>query len=313
MLRLKAVVLGFTGALMFAAGAQAADTALRPAPLDYVLRGSTYAGEPAAAPPRFLPEWPVYRRWQGFYLGGTLGIGSSGMDFSNGTASLIAYILRNDVVGNHVVDWTTLGKVDPTQQTFGGFVGYNAQFDGNIVVGGEFNYSHAIGNGFFGSSADAMTRQFNDDAVAPAGHHYFYTATVASSASARLTDYATARARAGWVVDRFMPYAFVGAAVGQVDVVRSATVSYVRHDVPDNVAPPAPPITPDPDFFFGPQTNSAQKKGAFAYGYAVGLGVDVAVLPNVFVRAEYEFVQFAAVENVKLYVQSGRIGAGVKF
>jgi hypothetical protein len=42
MLRLKAVVLGFTGALVFTAGAQAADAAWRPAPTDYsVLRGST--------------------------------------------------------------------------------------------------------------------------------------------------------------------------------------------------------------------------------------------------------------------------------
>ena len=64
MLRLKAVVLGFTGALAVTASAQAADPAWRP---DYsVLRGSTYDGEPAAAPPRFLPEWPVNRRWSGF-------------------------------------------------------------------------------------------------------------------------------------------------------------------------------------------------------------------------------------------------------
>jgi len=234
----------------------------------------------------------------------------------NGTRSLIDYILRNDVVGTHVSGWTTLSKVGDTKGIYGGFVGYNSQWDGNLIIGLEANYSRALSGGVGGSAADSMTRVFQDDAQAPAQHHYFYTATVSSSAKANIVDFATARARAGVVIDRFLPYAFAGAAVGRIDVVRSATVSYNRHDIPDSVpvtTPPTPPITPEADYNFGPQTRGVNRKGVFAYGYTGGLGIDIALLPNVFVRAEWEYVQFFPVQDFKIHLNTARIGVGIKF
>ena len=47
-----------------------------------------------ARPPRYVPAAPVYRRWEGFYVGGQLGRTGAGIDFGNGTASLTSYILR---------------------------------------------------------------------------------------------------------------------------------------------------------------------------------------------------------------------------
>src|SRR5690349_10778128 len=109
MLRYKAVVLGFAGAFVATASAQAADKAWGPPPIDYsVLRGSHYDGEPTAAPPRFLPEWPVNRRWQGFYFGGQMGRDWVGADFHNATRSQISYILANTELQNEVSGWTTL-------------------------------------------------------------------------------------------------------------------------------------------------------------------------------------------------------------
>ena len=238
------------------------------------------------------------------YLGGHAGYTSPASTSGRGTASLIDYILRNDIVGDHVAGWTTLSKTDANTSIFGGFVGYNFQAD-ELVLSAEANYSRLISKGLSVSAADSMTRLFGDDAQAPAGHHYFYTATVSSSASAQITDFATARARAGVVIDRFLPYAFVGAAVGRVDTIRSATVSYTRQDIPDSVTPPTPPITPQPDYNFGPQTRNDRKDGAYAYGYTAGLGIDVAVMPNVFVRAEWEYVQFTPVQDFNITPQHG--------
>ena len=210
----------------------------------------------------------------------------------------------------HVAGWTTLSKVEGTKQMYGGFVGYNAQWEGDFILGAELNYSRFLSGGLYGSSIDLMTRQFSDDAEAPAQHHYFYTASVTSSASARITDYATARARAGFVFDRLLPYAFVGGALGRVDIVRSATVSYTRQDIPDNVVPA---ITPLPTFNFGPQTKSEQQKDAIAYGFTTGVGVDFAVTQNVFVRAEYEYIGFLPVHDFKIRIGTGRLGVGIKF
>jgi opacity protein-like surface antigen len=49
------------------------------------------------------------------------------------------------------------------------------------------------------------------------------------------------------------------------------------------------------------------------FGFNVGVGVDVALTPSVFLRAEYEYVQFAPVANLIVDVNSVRAGAGFKF
>jgi opacity protein-like surface antigen len=281
-----------------------------------VLRGSAvpaYEGEPVAIPPRFVPGSPIYRRWEGVYFGGQLGIANAGLDLSNSTQGDVASILRNDVVGTHVSGWTTLARIGATQGTYGGFVGYNSQWDGNLIVGMEANYNRILSRGLGGSATDSTTANFNDDTGAPATHHYFYNTTVTSNASAQITDYATARLRAGFIMDRFMPYAFIGAAIARMDIVRNATVSYVRHDIPDATTPPTPPITPEADFVFGPRSHGINRKGVFAYGYAGGLGFDYAILPNLFVRAEWEYVQLFEVDQFKIHLNSGRVGVGVKF
>jgi opacity protein-like surface antigen len=276
-----------------------------------VLRGSadTYRGEPVALPPRYEPAAPVYRRWEGFYVGGHIGRTGAGVDFGNSTAPLTSYLLRNDVVGPHVDGWSALPKEDTNQSSYGGFIGYNSQWDGNLILGAEANYNRIVSGGLNSSAADSIRREFRDDTQAPAQHHYYYDTTVSTSASARITDFATMRARAGIVMDRFLPYAFAGAAVGRVDVSRSATVFYTGRDAPDNVLPPLGQLPPAP--FSG--TRSESRNGVFAYGYTAGLGLDVIVFPNVFLRAEWEYVQFFPVQDIKIHLNTARVGVGIKF
>ena len=84
-----------------AAPASAAD----PGPFSDILRGSDV---PRARP--YQPGTPTYVRWDGLYFGGQLGRTEAGADFSSGVQSLVAYILRNDIVADHVAGWSTLGK-----------------------------------------------------------------------------------------------------------------------------------------------------------------------------------------------------------
>ena len=46
---------------------------------------------------------------------------------------------------------------------------------------------------------------------------------------------------------------------------------------------------------------------------SAGLGMDVALLPNMFLRGEWEFVAFAAVGGIRSNINTGRVGVGVKF
>ena len=130
-------------------------------------------------------------------------------------------------------------------------------------------------------------------------------------------DIVTARARFGWAADRWLPYAFVGAAVG-----RAESLSLASLDVRKAITPP--PTTdafgntvPQPQGPFNPvslpRNPQFEARSMFAYGYTAGLGVDFAVTTNVFLRAEWEFVQFLAINDVRVNMNSGQVGVGVKF
>ena len=277
---------------------------------DAVLRG-TYGDRPAVQP-RYVPGPPVRYPWDGWYFGAHAGYTNAGFDLGNATASLLDHLLRDTVVGQHVTAWTILESGSSSRVSYGGFIGKNIQLD-DLVIGFEASYNVVSGGVGF-SSIDTIGRSFNDDAGAPPNHHFIYNVTVGSNASARLTDYGTARVRAGVVLDNFLPYVFAGGAIGRVNVTRSATVAGVRVDVPDVVPPEdGGPIAPLPPAPFGPDSRGESRDGVIAYGYTAGLGLDIALMPNVFVRAEWEFIHFAPVMDVDIYVNTVRAGVGVKF
>jgi opacity protein-like surface antigen len=288
------------GALVFgwSANALAAD------PLGDVLRGSE---TPTPAGPYYRPATPVYFRWEGLYFGGQVSYTEAGTDFGDTLASTVANLLRNDIVGPHVVGWTLPPKRLQTLTSFGAFAGYNMQWD-DAILGVELNYNRINVNQ---TSADTQGPfVFNDDTGAPATHHFFYSATVTGSANLKLTDYGTVRMRGGWEWNRLLPYAFAGLAVGRATLTRSVTVSYTSTDIPDASLPP---ITPLPNLTYGPQTRSDVINNRVIFGYAGGIGIDAMVMSNVFLRAEWEYVQFLSLGDAKLHMNTVRVGAGVKF
>jgi len=60
-------------------------------------------------------------------------------------------------------------------------------------------------------------------------------------------------------------------------------------------------------------SNSAGQTNALLYGFSVGGGLDWALTQNIFLRGEFEFVQFAPISNISVAIISGRAGAGFKF
>src|SRR5712691_2347857 len=247
--------------------------------------------------PQYEEPVPAYR-WSGFYGGGQVGYSVAGVDFTGGVSSLVSHILRVTAIeqDQNISNWPLLGKKNPSGISFGGFVGYNWQWE-DAVTGIELNYNRTS---LSGASSDSMERVFIDDNQAPPGHHFQYDVTVQGSASARITDFGTFRLRGGWAAGRFLPYGFVAFAVGRADVARSATVSYTRTDFPDPPNLALPPAT------FGPVTETDGRNGAFAYGGAAGLGIDTALMPNLFLRGEWEWVQFAPLKGDRIHISTVR-------
>jgi len=135
---------------------------------------------------------------------------------------------------------------------FGGFFGYNWQWD-QLVIGFDVGYKYASVLDF----NDGISTQF------------------------KLIDYVPIRARFGYAVGPFLPYALLGGAIGRFN-------------------------------YFDPTTNTG-KTNAFNGGFVTGLGVDRLITPGVFVRAEWEYTAFASLNGTQARLNTGNLAIGVKF
>jgi len=245
----------------------------------------------------FVPDapGPLYRpRWSGFYIGGQAGYGVAGLDFVNSTTDLVAHMLRDSELETEQrpENWTVLGRNQTGSFSFGGFLGYNIGWE-SVILGAEFNYNR--------SHFSASSPMFPIERVVGVGGNTD-DVTITGRASMNITDYGTVRMRAGYETGNFLPYGFLGFAFGRANISRSATAVVVQTPA-DNSTPPVTVTF----------SESETKNGAFIWGWALGGGVEVMVAPKVFMRAEYEFVAFQAVYNIKSQIQTGRMALGYKF
>ena len=190
---------------------------------------------------------------------------------------------------------------------FGGFAGYNYQLD-DLVLGLELNFNRST---------------FNANLNDPESHNYFVNTNstlyitkynVTTIASADLTDYGTIRARFGWAYGNFLPYAFVGASLAQIDSSRSVNINYCGQQSPYTCTnPPPPSVPPAAPAIGGNWTLADGFSGKWTLGFAVGLGMDYALTHNIFLRGEFEYVQLGSPDSIKMSTASARVGAGLKF
>ncbi len=281
---------------------------LRAALATLVLILTAPAGAIAADMPEFLrgSYSPSYNRWDGFYFGAQAGKTLGSADFGNADNSLVSYMLSNTELQSIVANFTTLPKGSTGSQSYGGFFGYNYQ-TGDVVLGAELNYNHmSIKIG----AQDQIGPILVPGANLPDGSTVLYSVIVTSAASVAIHDIVTARARAGWTYDRFMPYGFVGLAVGRADASRFATLAGSTKTTTPPATPPAPVTGP---LILPRDPQIREQEGMIAYGFTAGLGVEMALLQNVFVRAEWEFIQFPNIADFRVVANSARVGVGLKF
>jgi len=247
------------------------------------LRGSEVYAPPA-------PK--AYTRWSGFYAGGQVEYGSANLDFSHATDSLASFALRGLALENEAnVSQTQLLDTRHTGSAgFGGFVGYNTQWE-DVILGLEVGYSRNS----FSASADSLPFGRSLGAGGNA-----YTIGLAGAASMHIIDYAELRGRVGYAIGNFLPYVTGGFAVGRVDFTRSWSIVGIENPNTANAVP----------FTY---TNSEVKNNAFVGGWSIGAGVDVMVWNCLFVRGEVDYIQFAPISGIDASIVAGRLGAGYKF
>jgi opacity protein-like surface antigen len=242
--------------------------------LDDTLRGSS--GSSNNAP----------MRWDGIYFGGQLGVANSDTDFSSATRDFVSFSLRETALQNQIQpsNWAVMQSQVAHGRSYGAFLGYNMQWQ-ELVLGGELAYNRA--SGVDPSAFGTITR-----VVAPSSGTD--TVTITGQGSMKLNDYASFRARAGYAMGQFLPYGFVGAAAARFDYSRNLNMTVSGGDN-------------------GTFSLSDGKSNAIVAGFVTGLGLDVAVTPNVFVRAEWEYAAFAPISGIRTGLNTGRVGVGVRF
>jgi outer membrane immunogenic protein len=237
--------------------------------------------------------------WAGIYIGGQVSYSGAGGDFSKTTQAPLAFALRELTLENEQQpsSWPVLGQANHSAAGFGGFAGYNTQFE-RLILGVEANYDQA--NLSLTAPNSPISRRVTAGGIP-------YDVTVTGSGSVSELNFGTLRARGGWALGNFLPYAFAGVAVGHANVNIVGTTFGVQNPPLGCPAGTNPPCVP---FSF---TGTAGKNGEWMVGFTFGGGLDVALTRNVFLRAEYEYVQFAPIANLVVDVNSVRGGLGVKF
>ncbi len=245
-----------------------------------------------------IPVAPAtFTRWSGFYVGGQVGYADALADFGSSSQTPIAYALRETTLENEfsVSQWQILGEGNQSGLTFGGFVGYNTQWQ-DLILGVEGNYNHAALN------ITAASTKIGPLVTGADSLGYTHTVTISGNGSMAVLDYGSLRARAGLVLGNFLPYGFAGLAIGEANTNISANVQ----DIQCSASAPTS-CTP---FSFNASPGSGT---ALAYGFVAGGGIDVALTANVFVRGEFEYAQFAPISGIVAEIMTARVGAGLKF
>lgn len=266
---------------------------------DYpVLRGSQI--EDAPPPPSdFLGGTP---NWGGFYFGGGAGVSDTKFEpGGTGLQQLARFAFRNTVLGSEV-DMGQLVSSLPSKRdsgaTFFGFGGYNVLF-GDVMLGFEVDYTRSNQKYLV---TDYIARRFTDST----GTVNDFSLT--TNQGAELLDYATARIRMGWAYGRIMPYATLGGAVGRFNT--TSTILATNDITRTN---PVTGLLEQGGAAGYPLTVGETKRNVYGYGLAAGLGVDMALTENLFLRAEYQLIRFADVEGTTTTVNTARVAAGLKF
>jgi outer membrane immunogenic protein len=276
-------------AVMFAAvsGAQAAD-------MPDFLRGTL----PASNTPT--------RNWDGWYAGGQVGESWGNTDYRNTASTQTNNLFRNTSLAGPASELNVLGKVNEQSLAFGGFVGRNWQFD-DVVVGVEANYNYLSGLKSSTGGSIGPIQVAEPGLILGPGQTAVDGVTLTGRSALQVHDEITFRGRAGWATGDFLPYMFGGLAVGRMDV--SSTISSSVQRTIFNAGGGSSTFAL-PQFAL---TSTVGKSNAFVAGWTAGLGFEYMVWSNVFLRAEWEYIQFMSIQETAVSENSVRAGLGYKF
>ena len=246
------------------------------------LRGTQFGG----------PAMKPVVAWEGGYFGGTAGATTGNASFSGSLSDSIAFMLRNTRANQvmRIDQWLSPRTGAINSSNFGVFAGFNYQID-ETVLGFEADYTRVK---LSTSGSDRMARRTVDGGI-------LYNADASGRVSVEIRDLMTLRARAGYTMGNFLPFATGGLALATYTTVSSASVDVVERDAGNN------------DLLGSLSESETRRKRRIGIGLAGGAGVDAMVTENLFIRGEWQYLHFPDLNGANVNIHNFRAGAAVKF
>lgn len=237
--------------------------------------------------------------WGGLYGGIHAGMTNADFRMGNVAQEMAANAYTNHVASDLAIGIARLTTSGSDQQVhMGGFIGYNWLWE-DVVVGLEFDYTHMKDKLQFSDTYSDGRRRDRGTSV----DNITYTA----SARAKLGDFGILKLRMGYPIGRFLPYATAGVVVGKQRISGNYTSTYTEFSLD-----PATGLINGVNS--GPTArNATVGKSGFNLGGAFGAGVDYAIMDNLFLRAEYQWIGMTDYRGSRVTANSFRLGAAVKY
>lgn len=259
---------------------------------DMALRGSMPAYEPTGP------------NWGGVYVGAFGGVGAMNL----GTNGAAQNFVNQQLSGWAFADGTSqataisnimlLNPVNASPRVFGGFIGYQAQFE-DAVIGIEADYTNLSG------PRGGATVYTPPASLLISGDAYQDRITPTVGVSAYMHDYWTVRGRAGWAVGRFMPYMTAGLAIARGSSAMSYQASCTRIG--------ADTVSGSTTCSGGRAAVVAESTNRIGFGLVGGAGMEALITDNLFARVEYQYLRVPAMAGVPVTLHSVRAGIAVKY
>ncbi len=262
---------------------------------------------PWSAPDSYS-DIPTYD-WSGGYVA-IMG----GYNSSNVTAGDLASTMVDVAIPawNYAEKAKALAKASTQDMTASGGVyslhaGFNVMME-RLVVGGELEYgkfSPALNaQGAFNQSREFEQKTFTLTDGSSATDHI--GATLKYSNKTQMLDFGLLNGRAGYAYGRFMPYALVGLGVTRVKI-DAKMAATENHLVEVGGA-----YNSKLSYNIGPSIGS-YTKDAYAATFSFGLGFEYALMDNLLLRAQYNYMTAGPLKGETISNNLARGGLALKF
>jgi outer membrane immunogenic protein len=222
--------------------------------------------------------------WGGLYGGIHAGYSSTNVTGSSvATAKALSLATGALGVGTPYDSITFDKSVTYSSETgnAGAFVGSNWVFD-DVVVGVEADWIS-----YWGQNQASRTY------TSPPVLIPFGSVTGTGTQSLSVNNIGLFKLRAGFPVGRFLPFATIGLALGQGS---QRTSFYTTSELTGGIV-----------------SSATYHKQGWLGGGTAGVGVDYAVLDNVFLRAEYNYIAFSGFNGSNVTIHNVQAGIAIKY